>query len=387
MSRRPWGDGSVHPSEDGSGRKWSFEIPRGPDGKRRRAGGRAKTEAEARAKMRRARSKWEQRLREEAKAPAVSVAQAVEHYAEVRRGEPMETGTRAQHARAGVIVTEGLGSVAVSALTVQDCDQFLKAVAAGQFGKPYGRPQLRRLRRFLVNVIGNQVRVGAVARNVAELAVVPEESSEREARRDARALHLPELRSLLAVSSGVVAITIDLSGRNGLRPAEVRGLRWSRVDLDRQTVRVDAQMNRNNEVVKAKTKRAVRTIRIDRTTAERLSAWRRSQIAAAETLGSYWSGNAGDLVITSRVGTAINQRNIHRSLAKASRKAELLPSVSGYDLRHTAITHQVERRIPVDKIADWAGTSERMIWETYRAKLDEISEIGPIDPSDRDDDE
>jgi hypothetical protein len=33
-----------------------------------------------------------------------------------------------------------------------------------------------------------------------------------------------------------------------------------------------------------------------------------------------------------------------------------MPAVSGYDLRHTAITFQVEKGHSVHQIADWAGT-------------------------------
>ena len=53
-------------------------------------------------------------------------------------------------------------------------------------------------------------------------------------------------------------------------------------------------------------------------------------------------------------------------------------SGSGYDLRKTAITHQVERGLPVYKIADWAGTSERMIWEVYRKQLEEVADVAPV---------
>lgn len=50
---------------------------------------------------------------------------------------------------------------------------------------------------------------------------------------------------------------------------------------------------------------------------------------------------------------------------------------AGYDLRHTAITYQVEKGYPVHRIADWAGTSEPMIIDVYRHKLDEITDLGP----------
>ena len=303
---------------------------------------------------------------------------AVADYGDVRRGEPMELGTRDQHRRAGELVASGLGHLLVANLTVAECDQFLREVAAGEHGKPHGRAQLRRLRGYLINVVANEVRQGFVDRNAAELSVVPEQSADYAPRRPPRALQLAELRALMAAARNVLGVVVDLGGRNGLRPAEVRGLRWSRVDLGERTVRVDAQMNRRNEVVKAKTKRAIRTIRVDSATVARLEAWRETQHRAATEADSYRLGD-DELVITTRLGTPINQRNVHRSLARASKRAQLVPAVSAYDLRHTAITHQVERGIPVHKIADWAGTSERMIWETYRDKLDEISEIGPID--------
>lgn len=58
------------------------------------------------------------------------------------------------------------------------------------------------------------------------------------------------------------------------------------------------------------------------------------------------------------------------------------PAISGYDLHYTAISHQSDGQVPVYKIADWAGTSERMIWEVYRKRLKEVSEVSPIDLGD-----
>lgn len=77
-------------------------------------------------------------------------------------------------------------------------------------------------------------------------------------------------------------------------------------------------------------------------------------------------------------GTAINQRNLHRSIVRACDRAGITPHISAYDLRHSAITLQVENGHPAYKIADWAGTSERMIADVYRHKLDEVSDLGPI---------
>jgi integrase len=60
----------------------------------------------------------------------------------------------------------------------------------------------------------------------------------------------------------------------------------------------------------------------------------------------------------------------------ASERADVHPAVSGCDLRHTAITFQVEKGYPVHQIADWAGTSERII-DVYRHKLTDATDLGP----------
>ena len=56
-----------------------------------------------------------------------------------------------------------------------------------------------------------------------------------------------------------------------------------------------------------------------------------------------------------------------------------MPAISGYDLRHTAITFQVEKCYPVHQIADWAGTSERIIIDVYRHKMTDVIDLGPSD--------
>lgn len=239
------------------------------------------------------------------------------------------------------------------------------------------RDQLKRLRGRLIKAIDNDRRRGLVTRNVAELSVVPAVSPKLTPRRAARVLSVEDLGSLLTSTDGAVGVLIDLSGRHGLRPAEARGLRWSRVDLENATIRIDAQINRRNEITKAKTKRAYRTIQVDAETVNRFADWQVSQEYAEREAGPAWSGNTQDLIATTAFGTSINQRNVHRSLRQVSRRLDLEPAVAAYDLRHTAITFQVERGHSIHQIADWAGTSESMIINVYRHKLTEVSNLGP----------
>lgn len=376
MSRRSAGDGSVYETPDGSGWMYSINVPASGGKKRRRIRGRARTKTEALEKLRKVKRELEENG--EGLDRRRLVHQSVESYAKVRAAEELEQGTRDQDRRLGTLIVAGLGSQQVDKLSADDCDNFLEAVAAGHFGDPMGRGQLRRLRRYLYRVIENDRRRGLVGRNVADLTVLPPVSKTRTEQRQRRALPLDELRRALDHADGVIELLIDLSGRNGLRPAEARGLRWSRVDMAERTIRVDAQINRRNEVVKAKTKRSTRVIRFDEATSERLERWALTQADLRDRAAELWTDSQGLVATTSR-GTPINQRNVHRSLAVLSQRAGISPAISGYDLRYTAITHQVERRVPPHKIADWAGTSERMIWEVYRQMLEEVSDVAPID--------
>ena len=375
MARRSYGEGSVYPVPSGSG--WMADVSvMLPSGKRKRVRRRAKNKTEAKRLLREIRDE----LSPSGEMPnrRRTVAAAVANYLAVREGSGLQPRTLDKDRRHAKIITAGIGGRRLEALTVDDCDRFLQAAAEGSFGAPIGRPELRRLRQKLVRVIENEERSGLVARNVATLSVVPDESPNRIPRREPRAIPLAEIDRLISVSDGAIAVFIDLVGRNGLRPAEARGLRWSRVDLNASTVRVDAQMNRDNDLAKAKTKRSYRTIRVDAETHARLFAWQSTQSELAAAAGPAWSGNSNALLMTTALGTPINQRNVHRSLVLACHRAGIEPQVAAYDLRHSAITLTVENGHPLHKIADWAGTSERMIADVYRHKLDIISDLGAI---------
>jgi site-specific recombinase XerC len=66
-------------------------------------------------------------------------------------------------------------------------------------------------------------------------------------------------------------------------------------------------------------------------------------------------------VCTTASGRPVGHRNVHRSLQQLCEEVGISPAVSHYELRHTAITHQAETSHTTRQIADWAGTSERMI--------------------------
>lgn len=280
--------------------------------------------------------------------------------------------------RAGLVV-RGLGSKRVQSLSVTDCDALLRAAASGQFSSSgadrgqIGTAQLRRVRSFLVRALRNDMRLGFVARNVAELSEVPASDVETRPR---RALTVDELGQLRTGAPGLVAVVIELLGRYGLRPAEARALLWSAVDRDKGLLGVGPRLNRDNERIGPKTRAAVRSLRLAPDTLDLLDLWREEQARHQVEAGAAWV-DCG-LIATTALRTPLDFYLVSQSLQRLSDNVGVSPSVSPYELRHTAITLQPEAGHSAWAIADWAGTSERMIADTYRHKLTDTS---PLDPA------
>lgn len=137
-----------------------------------------------------------------------------------------------------------------------------------------------------------------------------------------------------------------------------------------------------SRMVPVKTKRSHRTVGIDEKSRVTLSGWRDFQAAQRDLAGPAWSGNKLGLVATSLFGTALHQKNAHRSLVTTCGRVSIEPLVSAYDLRGAAITLMVDNGHPGYRVADRAGTSERMLADVYRHKLDLVSDLGPIENHD-----
>ena len=118
-------------------------------------------------------------------------------------------------------------------------------------------------------------------------------------------------------------------------------------------------MDEDDDPDDVKTDNSHRTIRLDDRTIERLAAWRRTQDGLRARHADRWIDD--DLVLTTRYGTPINRNNMLRSVRRLCEAAEIVPSIVTYELRHTAISFQADAGKSSWEIADWAGTSERMI--------------------------
>lgn len=378
--RRMHGEGSIFQRADGA---WiaRISIEPGPNGKRRQRSRHAKTKREALAKLK----QLQRDVKElgDVDGPKRSVAEAVDDWISSKTFET--DSTRDLTEWRGRVIKSGLGACRTGDLTVAQCDRFLLMAAAGEFGRqPIGADGVRRIRNLLKGVLRNEMRLGNLATNVADLSLVPATTKSAAPHEDGdapesirRTLSYDEYRSLWRIARYPLAVSLDLCGRNGLRPSEARGLRWDCVDFDAMTVRIDGQLNKKNVLVGTKTRRARRVIPIDETSAEVLLSWRRQQSALRAKAGARWQPDPA-FVVSSRYGTPINSSNLRRTVTAVCENAGV-ERIVPYELRHTAITFQCDAGSGPTDVADWAGTSVRMVEEIYRHRLHVVAKLGSVD--------
>ena len=371
------GEGSVYRSKDGAGWIAAVELSSTGTGKRVRRRRRARTKAEARQLLREMQT--ELATRGEIGDANRLVSKTLAAYLDLRASEGLSATTMETERWRVAIIERGIGSKRVRSLTVADCDLFLRAAADGDFststrpGKGrIGTGQLRRVRSVLVRALRNDMRVGMLNRNVAELSVLP---ASKVPTRPRRALTVDELQRLLGTATRGIAVLIELSARYGLRPAESRAVRWTDLDTTTGQLKVGSRLNRANEPIGPKTSGAPRLLQLDNETMMFLTRWSDEQAGARHAAGPAWAETG--LIATTGLGTAIDYGNVQRALVKLCGKVGISPPVSHYELRHTAISFQAEAGYSAWQIADWAGTSERMIADVYRHKLTDASPLGP----------
>jgi integrase len=174
-------------------------------------------------------------------------------------------------------------------------------------------------------------RWGMVNRNVAEDVDPP-----RLKRDEIRPLDREQTRRLLEAAEGdrlhafyVVAVTA------GLRPGEMLALRWSDVDLEVGTLRVNRALS-GGEFATTKTPRSRRKVELCNTARSALRVHRKHQLEEQMKKAGLWRDHG--LVFPSAVGTPLSHRNVVRSFKALLRRAGLPMSTRLYDLRHTCAT-------------------------------------------------
>lgn len=158
----------------------------------------------------------------------------------------------------------------------------------------------------------------------------------------------------------------------GLREAEVLGLRWQDLDLDKGTLRVQKTLQRIDgkwELVEPKTTKSRRTLPLPAALITLLRAHRTRQLEERLQLGLSWQ--PWELVFCTRLGTPISPRNLVRDFKKLLRRADL-PDIRFHDLRHSCASLLAAQGVPQRVTMEILGhTDIRLTQNVYTHVYDE----------------
>lgn len=147
-----------------------------------------------------------------------------------------------------------------------------------------------------------------------------------------------------------------------MRQMELLGLKWADLDWNKQTLKVERQLERSTidqvKFVQPKTNNGRRSLALGDQTITAMRRHYGRQNEERKAAGERWSEYG--LIFTTKTGTPINYRNLVRDYKLLLQNAGL-PSIRFYDLRHTAASLMLNHGIPVIVVSRRLGHAKPSI--------------------------
>jgi integrase len=205
-----------------------------------------------------------------------------------------------------------------------------------------------------------------VTKNVAspKLARIPRTAS---AIRSRRSLSKEEADDLMEKAEGHrLEALVGVMLWCGLRPGEVTGLTWDRINFKKETmaIRQSRKMFPDGTMDLGATKaESDRTIRIPGPVVELL---RQHQVRQKEERLAAPVWEHPDLVFTNTIGNFIDKSNLRREVHKLCKDAGISPSISPNELRHTTATLlRTHAHVAPRDIADVLGNKDERMFDQH----------------------
>lgn len=387
-ARRGYGEGSVY--RDGDYWVMTVELGRDAAGKRVRRKVKARTKAEV---MRRTKA-----LQEEVWAGvvpgggALPLASFIDTWLDTVVASRVGTERTVDDYR-GVMkrVQAGLGHFAVAKLQPEHVDRFLRSQADAGYSKSY----VGRMRMLLADCLTHAERRGMVVRNAASLSVMPKckPAGPR------RAMTADEVRAFVAAAKGERLEPLVICGLVlGLRPGELTGLRWCDVEFEGRepVLSVTGSLKRrtDSKLYRGPVKRSTageRTVALPPVAVRALHDQRRRQAEERLAAGPLWQegymvlgrsgglerSDAGQLVFTTEIGTALDPADLRRTFLRVARRARIGDGerVFPYLMRHTAVSHLLDGGASIEEIADLTGDDPVTLYRHYRHRIRPVASV------------
>jgi integrase len=339
MNKRGAGEGSKIEFRSKENR-WEAKLSFGfKDGRRQRRSYYGATAAEVREKLLRARSDYANGL------PVMLERQTVEQFLAdwlerslKPRAKPRALESFATIARLHIVPK--LGRLQLRKLQPQHIQRLLDDKS-----KQGLSPQtVTNIRTVLRSALAQATKWGLIARNSAALVDAP-----RIPKKQITPLDPNNARKLIEAAKGsrfeaVYVIALNL----GLRRGEVLGLRWSDIEFDSQTLRVNQSVQRlltdaesgpksALRATETKTDGSRRTMAVPDAVVRALRLQRAKQAQQRLVAGFQWNGSH-DLIFTNQTGGPLEPKVLTRDYKALLKQAGLPTTLRFHDLRHSAAT-------------------------------------------------
>ncbi|MFF7408627.1 site-specific integrase [Streptomyces lydicus] len=250
------------------------------------------------------------------------------------------------------------GDLPLQRLTEEDVDDLVSwMVKKGRGGNGVGAYSVELALIRLRSALNEAVRRKLVVRNVAQFTRVPRQVRKDQARRKAERKPWTEekVRVFLRGSQGDRLFAVLLLSLLGLRPGEVCGLKWSAVDLEVGTLRVEwtrTLVGTQIEEKETKTRAGERTLPLPAPVVAALRSFHVRQVAERLKAGEAYEDSG--YVLVDKWGRPFTSERL-RYHAYRLMKQVGVRKVRPYDARHSALTFLATSGVPDTVLAAWAG--------------------------------
>jgi integrase len=210
------------------------------------------------------------------------------------------------------------------------------------------------LRTCLRVALGTAVKWNLLQRNAAALCDAP-----RLPDRHVRAMTEEEMGAFEKAARGhpfEAAFVVALA--TGAREAEILGLQWPRVDLEKRQIEIAVQLQRINSklvLTSPKTRKSARTVLLCDVAAKALTAHKMRQETDKRLASTRWQ-DLGFVFANPCTGTPLDARTLVRYFHQVLDAAGIT-NLRFHDLRHSCASFLLAQGVPVKMISEMLGHS------------------------------
>jgi integrase len=272
---------------------------------------------------------------------SATIKEAADLWIERARGEGLERSTIDQYARSVEIILTLLDpDTRLARLTTPRVEQLRDDLL-----RDHSRAMAQKALKHFKGIIGDARRRGLIASNPATGTAIG--SSKRHKTRLAAGVDFPapeELRAIVDHASVEQRALACLAGLAGLRASEIRGLRWSDVDLgSKPAVTVAQRADKWAQIGSPKSEAARRTIPLGDPAAHALRAWKLAQPPGRSLVFGTGSDRPDSLP------------NLRRSVLAPMLASAGVGHYGLHAFRHYAISSWLAAGIDLKQCQRWAG--------------------------------